>query len=194
MRYGEQARRLTAKLPGTFRAIVHCQPRYSEATPSSENNRKKLLPRKASGLVCILILSTSRGNRTCARDQHPVLVFRPYRWTHDFSHSCQTVEGEIQCQQYAESTSVAALHSPSRRRMHHQSTPFVPKRISESLTTIPVDQIPEIRLTSKFVYPLSNLVTGCIPQSRKQRKELLVESGSGVRFEDDRVEMTERDL
>lgn len=42
--------RLTAKLPGAFRAIVHPQPRYS-VVPSSMKIRRNPRPRNASGLT-----------------------------------------------------------------------------------------------------------------------------------------------
>jgi hypothetical protein len=55
---------LTAKLPGALRPMVHPHPLYRLAIPSSLISLTIPRPRKASGLVCILILSTSRGSRT----------------------------------------------------------------------------------------------------------------------------------
>lgn len=53
----------TANDPGKFRAIVHPQPLYS-AKPSSATILRTPRPLKASGLVCRLILRTSKGSRT----------------------------------------------------------------------------------------------------------------------------------
>jgi hypothetical protein len=54
---------LTANDPGAFLAAVQPQPLYNP-NPSSLTIRTTPRPRKASGFVCRLILSTSRGRRT----------------------------------------------------------------------------------------------------------------------------------
>jgi len=61
--YKEKGMRLTAKLPGALRAIVHPQPRYS-VVPSSIKIRITPLPRNASGFTCRLIFRASKGRST----------------------------------------------------------------------------------------------------------------------------------
>ncbi|KAH3673845.1 hypothetical protein OGATHE_001825 [Ogataea polymorpha] len=51
-----------ANEPGAFLAAVHPHPLY-KPSPSSCKILKKPLPLKASGFVCLLIFSTSRGSR-----------------------------------------------------------------------------------------------------------------------------------
>lgn len=89
----------TAKEPGAFLAAVHPQPRY-RPKPSSPIILNRPRPLKASGFVCRLILSTSRGSRTISpipiklcRCQLPSLQPPPC----ECAHTCQPWSARLPC-------------------------------------------------------------------------------------------------
>ncbi|OWZ34351.1 hypothetical protein C347_01735 [Cryptococcus neoformans AD2-60a] len=171
---------LTAKEPGAFLAIVHPHPRYKDPIPSSVTSLSRPRPRIESGLVCILILRTSSGRRTCCAcwmfvyavkkreklttSPIPVrLLANPYQYA--FQRARQTQSNEKQQQDKTQ-------NSRSRSSVHHHTTPLVPESRLEPSTAILVNQIPEPRLTAKLVHPLGDFVSGGVSQSGEQGQEL----------------------
>ena len=72
--------------------------------------------------------------------------------------------------------------------MHQHPTPFLPKRLPEESTRIPVNHVPEIRLPAKLVDALGDLVARRVPQPGEEREEFAMYRCRGGIFKDDGVE------
>lgn len=57
--------------------------------------------------------------------------------------------------------------------MHHQTSPLLTKRRSKPIPSVLIDHIPKVRLSTKFVYPLSDLVTCSVSETWEKGDELL---------------------
>ena len=174
---------LTAKLPGAFRAIVQPHPRYSEPSPSSESNLKKLRPRTASGFVCILILSTSRGNKTCQGISLYEGMYRARRQT------TSPIPVKLRTHFFQHTAEDCTQDSRPRCGMHHQTAGFRAKRRPEPIASVLVELIAEIGLSTELVYSLGDFVARGIAQTGEQGHEFPADARIGGRAEDDGVDL-----
>lgn len=74
--------------------------------------------------------------------------------------------------------------------MHHQASPFLSEHAPEAITSVLVDQISEIWLSTKFVHSLRDLVTSSIAETGEERDEFLGDGCVGGTFEDDGLDVS----
>lgn len=116
--------------------------------PSSEIILNIPRPLNASGLVCLLILRTSRGSKTTS--PRPIKLCARH-----LSHH------RTQSRRYRDAL------SPASKRIHHRLPRPLPERLVELIAMVLGQVIPHKRLTAVLVHPLKNLETSIASTSRE---------------------------
>ena len=85
-----------------------------------------------------------------------------------------------------------ASHSPVSGDPHHHRSLALPKRACKALPVIPPEDVREPRVPAVLLYPLCDLVSRSVSQTRKERKQLAAKRRGPVLLEDDRRDLDRR--